>query len=108
MHAAIVAKMRVERWTEGERVDARELRRRMEADGYGVFEWSDPPGRTYAPHAHGEDQSHWIVSGALALTVDGREYVLEAGDRDFLPAGTVHAARVVGDEPVVYLIGARR
>ena len=99
--------MRVERWTEGGRVDARELRRRMEADGYGVFEWSDPPGRTYAPHAHGEDQSHWIVSGALALTVDGREYVLRAGDRDFLPAGTVHAARVVGDEPVVYLIGAR-
>jgi quercetin dioxygenase-like cupin family protein len=48
------------------------------------------------------------VRGALALTVDGVEYVLEAGDRDFLPAGTTHAARVVGDEPVVYLIGARR
>lgn len=99
--------MRVERWSEGRAPDARELKRRLEADGYDAFEWSDPPGRTYAPHAHGEDQSHWIVRGALALTVDGREYVLAAGDRDFLPAGTVHAARVVGDEPVVYLIGAK-
>jgi quercetin dioxygenase-like cupin family protein len=47
------------------------------------------------------------VRGALALTVDGTEYVLRAGDRDWLPAGTVHAARVVGDEPVTYLIGSK-
>jgi len=99
--------MRVERWAEAAAPDARELRRRMEADGYDVFEWSDPPGRTYAPHAHAEDQSHWIVRGRLAITVDGREYVLGAGDRDFMRAGTVHAARVVGDDAVVYLIGAK-
>jgi quercetin dioxygenase-like cupin family protein len=99
--------MQVDRWSEDRVPDARELRRRMEAEGYGVFEWSDPPGHTYAPHAHGDDQSHWIVRGRLALEVDGTEYVLARGDRDFLPAGTVHSARVVGAEPVVYLIGAK-
>src|SRR5262245_42937596 len=98
------ATMRVERWTGDGLPNAGELRRRLEADGYDVFEWSDPPGRTYAPHAHGDDQSHCIVHGRLALTVDGAEYVLGPGDRDFLAAGTVHAARVVGDEPAVYLI----
>lgn len=99
--------MQVERWTGDGRPDGRELRRRLEQEGYGVFEWSDPPGRTYAAHSHGEDQSHWILSGSLALTVDGTEYVLGPGDRDSMPAGTVHSARVVGDTPVVYLIGAK-
>src|SRR5687767_11200512 len=99
---------RVERWGQGEAPQARDLRRRMEEEGFDVFEWSDPPGQTYAPHEHGDDQSHWIVRGALALRVGGEEYVLKAGDRDFLPAGTVHSARVVGDGAVRYLIGAKR
>jgi len=49
------------------------------------------------------------MSGMLELTVDGAGvFILEAGDRDFMPAGTEHTARVVGAEPVTYLIGARR
>ena len=79
----------------------------MEAEGYSVFEWTDAPGTTYGRHAHPEDQSHWIISGALTLVVGHEEYTLRAGDRDFLPAGTVHAARVEGGEPVRYLIGAK-
>lgn len=98
---------RVERWTGAEAPNTAELRGRLEAEGYGVFQWSDPPGRMYPPHAHGEDQSHWVISGALELTVDGESYVLGAGDRDFLPAGTIHSAEVTSETPVVYLIGAK-
>ena len=29
------------------------------------------------------------------------------GDRDFMPAGTYHSARVAGDEPVMYLVGEK-
>jgi quercetin dioxygenase-like cupin family protein len=100
--------LRVETWSGTGAPDGRELRRRLEAEGYGVFEWSDAPGTVYGPHAHGDDQSHWVLRGALALKVGGCEYVLEPGDRDFLPAGTTHSARVVGDGPVTYLIGAKR
>lgn len=99
---------RVERWNEEFKPDERELRKRMESDGYSVFRWSDSPGTTYGTHNHPEDQSHWILSGALELTVDGESYVLQAGDRDFLPAYTDHAARVASCEPVVYLIGAKK
>jgi quercetin dioxygenase-like cupin family protein len=99
--------LRVERWNEEAAPDAGDLRRLMEAEGYSVFQWSDAPGTTYGRHAHAEDQSHWIVSGALMLRVDGEEYTLRAGDRDFLPANTTHTARVVGNEPVTYLIGAK-
>ncbi len=97
----------VEYWDEAGAPDARTLRRRMEREGYTVFEWSDRPGTTYAPHSHPEDQSHWIISGALTLVVEGEEYTLAAGDRDFLPAWTVHEARVEGDESAVYLIGSK-
>ncbi len=80
----------------------------MEEEGYSVFEWIDAPGTVYDPHVHAEDQSHWIISGALRLSIGDDEYTLSAGDRDFLPAYTQHSAAVEGDEPVVYLIGARK
>ena len=113
-------KLQIERWTRPESPDAATCRRRLESEGYSVFEWSDAPGTKYGPHAHAEDQSHWIISGALELTVGGERgpqpgspagvperYTLHAGDRDFLPANTMHSAFVPGDEPVTYLIGAK-
>jgi quercetin dioxygenase-like cupin family protein len=99
---------KVERWSDGARPNARELKESLEAEGYSVFEWSDSPGTTYEPHSHDEDQSHWIISGSLQLTVEGQAYTLEEGDRDFLPARTTHAAFVPGDTPVRYLIGSKK
>lgn len=98
----------VERWNETGTPDARTLRRRMEREGYTVFEWADRPGTSYAPHSHPEDQSHWVLSGELTLVVEGEEYTLGPGDRDYLPAWTVHEARVGGRAAAVYLVGARR
>lgn len=100
--------IQVDRWSKATYADPNELRSHLESEGYSVFQWSDSPGTTYGEHSHSEDQSHWILSGALQLTVSGETYTLRAGDRDFLPANTIHSAFVPGDEPVVYLIGARR
>lgn len=100
--------IRIEHWNEESMPEAGALRRRLEAEGYRVFQWSDAPGTSYNWHAHPEDQTHWIISGTLRLCVrDDKEYILCAGDRDFLPAHTEHSAFVPGEEPVVYLIGAR-
>ena len=74
---------RVEKWTGSSVPSAAELKRMMEDEGFSVFQWSDPPGATYSPHVHSDDQSHWIVSGTLELDVTGHGTVrLEAGDRD--------------------------
>ncbi len=98
----------IKRWDRPERPNASELTAAMKSEGYSVFQWSDAAGTVYADHDHGEDQSHWIISGTLELNVNGfGTVVLSAGDRDFMPAGRVHSARVPGDEPVVYLIGAK-
>jgi mannose-6-phosphate isomerase-like protein (cupin superfamily) len=99
--------LRIERWAETGEPNAQALRWCLEREGYSVFEWSDAPGTVYGTHSHTEDQSHWIISGALELTVDGESYTLRPGDRDFLPANTRHSAFVFGNEPVRYLIGAK-
>ena len=99
--------IQIERWSESQAPQPDELKDRLRAEGYSVFQWSDAPGTRYGPHAHAEDQSHWILSGELELRVGHETYKLRAGDRDFLPANTIHSAFVLGDEPVVYLIGAR-
>lgn len=99
---------RIERWREIYAPNPAQLREILTLEGYSVFQWSDPPETVYGPHFHNEDQSHWIVSGSMELTVQGAGvFVLEPGDRDFMPAGTYHSARVLGEEPVLYLIGSK-
>ena len=97
----------VERWSEEAPPDPAKLKSRLVSEGYSVFQWSDAPGTKYGPHAHAEDQSHWILSGELELFVGHEAYTLRAGDRDFLPANTMHSASVPGPAEVVYLIGAK-
>src|SRR5213593_2239508 len=99
--------IRVERWSEDGPPNPAELRKRLQGEGYSVFQWTDAAGTKYGPHAHAEDQSHWIVSGELGLRVGHEPYTLRAGDRDFLPANTIHSAVVPDREPVTYLIGAK-
>jgi len=99
--------IQIERWSEPSSPDAEELKARLLDEGYSVFQCTDAPGTKYGPHAHAEDQSHWILSGELELRVGHETYVLRAGDRDFLPANTIHSAAVPGDKSLIYLIGAK-
>ena len=99
--------IQIDRWSESSLPDAEELKRRLRNEGYSVFQWSDAAGTKYGPHSHAEDQSHWIIVGELELRVGHETYILRAGDRDFLPANTIHSAFVPGDETLIYLIGAK-
>lgn len=99
---------KIERWTENNAPKATQLKTQMESENFRVYQWRDQPNAFYPAHEHGADQSHWIISGALELTVENvGTFVLEAGDRDFMPARTKHSARVVSRVPVVYLIGEK-
>jgi mannose-6-phosphate isomerase-like protein (cupin superfamily) len=96
---------RVEKWTERNAPNGAMLRLLMERGGYRVFQWSDQPGAFRGTHKRAEAQSHWVISGSMEITVQSRAYLLEAGDRGFMPPGTYYSARVIGEEPVVYLVG---
>lgn len=96
----------VEKWRQPGLPNPAMQRYILASEGCMVFQWSDPPGSIYPAHKHDTDQTHWVVSGSLELDIERfGTFVLNAGDRDFLPAGTYHTARVVGNEPVVYLVG---
>jgi len=97
----------IDRWNGTMALDAEDLKTRLSSEGYSVREWSDSAGTKYGPHAHDEDQSHWILSGELELRVGYEVYTLRPGDRDFLPANTMHSATVPGDQAVTYLIGVK-
>lgn len=100
---------RVERWRQIHPPNLAMLRHTLTTEGYTVYQWADHPGSIYATHKHPTDQCHWIVSGTLEIDIEGGgTYLLEAGDRDLMPANTYHSARVVGDETVIYLIGEVR
>jgi quercetin dioxygenase-like cupin family protein len=99
--------MTIQRWNEAEPPVASELRKRLEDEGYVVTENSDGPGAVYEAHTHDKDQTHWILSGEVEFNTVGETYRLRAGDRDFLPANTEHAAFVVGSETVRYLTGVK-
>lgn len=97
---------RVERWKQPYPPNPAMLRLELTYEGYDVFQWAERPNTKYGSLKHPQAQSHWIVSGNLEIVVErvGR-YVLGPGDRDFMPAGTYHTLRVLGNEPVIYLVG---
>ena len=99
---------KVEKWKRPYPPSPAKMRMELTAEGYEVFHWSDRPESFYPRHKHPDDQCHWIISGSLEITVEpGGTFILEAGDRDLMPAGTFHTARVVGDESVCYLVGTK-
>ncbi len=80
-------------------------------------------GTYFAPHTHKVEKKDAVVSGHFKMTMFGNTFVLEAGDcllvpssspssrclcpcqpdNSQVPAGALHTAEVVGDEPVVSL-----
>lgn len=88
-------------------IDAAELRARLDGEGYDVWQWTDAPGATYAPHTHERDESIWVLAGDITFDALGQSVRLGPGDRLLLPKGTVHAARA-GADGATYLVGERR
>ena len=94
-------------WSKSGPVDADVLRAQLEAEGFEVWSWSDPPGADYTPHSHDHDESLWVVAGEITFGAAQREFLLGAGDRLMLPQGTIHTARA-GAGGATYLIGEKR
>ncbi|MHB1844618.1 MAG: cupin domain-containing protein [Deltaproteobacteria bacterium] len=92
----------VDRWGEAEPPTALELEKRLRAEGFQPYRYSDPPGTRYPPHRHGAHEVRWLLCGRLRFRFSGdREIVLAAGDRLDLPPGVEHAVAVEGDDPAV-------
>lgn len=65
-----------------------------------------PKGFVTPSHHHSADHSVVVISGAISLTVDGREYELGPGSWFELREKAAHVARVKGDQEAVFFIEA--
>lgn len=83
------------------------LRRKLEQRGYRVTRYTYPPGTVFPDHTHAVEKVDAVVVGRFRMTTADGEVILEAGDALQVPAGAVHSAEVVGDEPVVSLDAVR-
>ncbi len=92
------------RWGE---MNEASFRRRLEGEGYHVSRYVYPPGTHFPDHTHGMDKKDAVLSGRFRIVLEGREIVLGPGDCAAVPAGAVHSATVVGNEPVVSLDAAK-
>jgi quercetin dioxygenase-like cupin family protein len=58
------------------------------------------PGVAFGRHSHPGEEIIYVLGGAIEYDVDGKPPVtLKTGDVLFIPAGTIHAAKNVGDVP---------
>ncbi len=57
------------------------------------------PGVAFGRHTHPGEEIIYVLAGAIKYEVEGKPAVtLKAGDVLFIPAGTIHAAKNVGNE----------
>lgn len=94
----------VRKWTAAQPPTAAAVEAQMASEGLGFYRWSNGPGDIYGAHDHPYHKIIYVVSGAITfgLPERGESVALSAGDRLYLPAGTVHDA-VVGPKGVVCL-----
>lgn len=72
---------------------------------FTLVENENPPGVGPPPHVHrNEDEAFYVLEGRVEFEVDGDKVVGEAGATVFLPRGSTHTWRVVGEEPARMLI----
>lgn len=56
------------------------------------------PGVAFGKHTHPGEEIIYVLAGSLEYQIEGKPpLALEAGDVLFIPAGTVHAAKNVGN-----------
>ena len=100
--------VRLEKWLpEDGPLTEKRLMGSLEREGYEVAVYAYREGTVFSEHEHSQDKCDAVLEGLLRVTVGEQVYDLASGDRLHLPAGTRHAAEVVGRKTVVSLDGTK-
>ena len=79
------------------------MRQQLVQAGYQVSRYHYPPGTCFPPHTHAVHKRDTVLAGKLKIAWEGGSVVLQPGDMIEIPAGALHSAEVVGEEPVLSL-----
>ena len=100
----------IEHWDESSwgPLNQENMRRKLIDDGYpSVSCYTYPRGTVFAEHTHRVDKKDAVLEGEFAITIEGEEFLLRAGDVIKVPSETIHQAEVRGSTPVVSLDAAK-
>jgi quercetin dioxygenase-like cupin family protein len=65
---------------------------------YSLFEIASPPGGGPPPHIqHREAESFYLLEGKYEFLVEDRSFGMDAGSLIYIPRGTLHAHKNVGE-----------
>jgi quercetin dioxygenase-like cupin family protein len=65
---------------------------------YALFEVTTQPGAGPPPHIHHrEDESFYVLEGEFEFLIEGRTIRVGAGSLLYVPKGTLHAHRAIGE-----------
>jgi len=86
--------------TELRTIDDFEVGQLGSVDSMSIQYFAFPPGSVVPEHSHSQEQIGFVFQGELALTVDGEEHVVGAGDAYLLESDETHGGENRGDETV--------
>jgi len=89
-------------------VDHNHISSELEARGFGCDLWFDPPGRRWEEFRHATDEVVVVIEGEMEFEIAGEVHRPAVGEEVFIPSGTVHSARNVGETTARWLYGYRR
>lgn len=75
------------------------------ARGYSCHQFRDPPGRQWNDFVHGCNEVVTVVTGRLAMIVDGERVEMGVGDEVFIPARAVHSVHNLHAGETIWLFG---
>jgi quercetin dioxygenase-like cupin family protein len=61
------------------------------------------PGAAFGAHTHPGEEVAYVLEGTLVYELEGKTIALNAGESLYIPAGAVHAAKNVSNQPAAEL-----
>ena len=71
-----------------------------------VWTHTDPAGHFYEGHSHPVDTVHVVLQGSIIVWAEGKEHLIQAGERLDLAKHMSHSAKI-GPQGCTFLTGVR-
>lgn len=73
-----------------------------------LVEFSIQPGTMLAEHSHPQEQTGYLVSGAMTLTINGIPHQVEPGDSWCIPENVAHCAEIHQESKIIEVFSPPR
>lgn len=104
----MASECRLESWTEDDGpMTEKRVMGLLEREGYEVSVYAYREGTVFDEHEHAQDKCDAVIEGFFRIRIGDDVFDMKPGDRLYIPAGTRHAAEVVGRHTVVSLDATR-